>query len=120
MMKSKIVYAVLPVSAAVLLCACGRNDEYARNDHAVTTAPRESVVMPDRPNHDRAGRDAGDVIDDGMDIVSDVVDGGREMAGDVNSAIDDMARKESSAGKDENDNYYAGTDGRTDAQTTVR
>ena len=119
-MKHKLLYAVLPVSAVVLFSACGRNDEYDRNDHAVTTVPRETVVMTDRPNHNRTGRDAGDVIDDGMDIVSDVVDGGREIAGDVNSAVDDIARKESNAGTDENDNYYAGTDGRTESQTTVR
>jgi len=119
-MKKKIIWAVLPFGAAVLLTACGRNDEYNRNDHAVTAVPRETAAMTDRPNHNRVGRDAGDIVDDGMDIVSDVVDGGREIAGDVNSAIDDIARRESSAGTDANDNYYAGSDGRTESQTTVR
>ena len=127
-MKKKIIYTVLPLGAAVLLSACGRNDEYDRNYHAVATAPRETVVMTDRPNHNYnydnnnydAGDVVGDVVDDGADIVSDVVQGGREVAGDVNSAIDDIARRESNSGTDANDNYSAGTDGRVESQTTVR
>lgn len=115
-MKQKLLYAVFPISAVILFSACGRNDEYARNDHAVTAIPRETVSS----NHNRTSRDAGDVIDDGMDIVSDIVDDGRKAAGDVNSAVDDIARKESNAETDKNDNYYADTDGRTTSQTIVR
>ncbi len=117
-MKQKSLLILPLLGAAVLATACGR--DYDDRDHAVAPVPRETVVTQN-PNH--PGRTAGDVVsdvvDDGVDIVSDVVDGGREIAGDVNSAIDDMARKESAA-HDDDDNYYAGTDGRTDTQTTTR
>ncbi len=118
-MKQKSLLILPLLGAAVLTTACGRDSD--DRDRAVAPIPRETAVMTENENHPgrTAGDAVGDVVDDGVGIVSDVVEGGREIAGDVNSAIDDMARKESAA-NDENDNYYAGTDGRTDTQSTTR
>ena len=122
-MKQKSLW-ILPVlgTAVLFTTACGRNDEYDRNDHAVTDIPRTTTVLTDRPNHNGVGGTVetvvSDIVDDGVDIVSDVVQGGRDIASDINQAADDaVAGTEILNGTDKNDNYRVGSDGRTDNQS---
>ena len=113
-MKQKLLYSLPMLGAALCLTACGRNNDEAQYDRAVTDVPRNSTVMTDRPNHpNRSGNLVSDVVDDGKEIVSDVVDGGRDIIDDAADAVDDAVGNNPNM-TDENDNYRAGSDGRTD------
>ncbi|GEM_PF-3164598 len=123
MINHKLICALPLLGTAVLMTACGRSDEYDRFDHAVAPETRVTAVMTDRPNHSRTGRDAAnlasDIIDEGVEIASDVVQGGREIASDVNAAVEDAVDGDL-LDTDANDNYRAGSDGKTNLQTTTR